>query len=417
MRRKPRILIYTGLLLAVVVADAAAQQVDQIGQKTGRFVSGDWVYKHTVGARGRTGLLRYKTSPVIPGGMFDYVTTPWGKMYWWGTGTEDKALAGWILQAPPDGRVGRQIQPAARTAGSDKIDLDRSGQYMSGYWRFELEVKTLQPGSSSRTGKLLLADRPIGGAELSDYVKTPWGVMYWWGEKPDAAGLAGWLPKMPAGLPGRLIRTAVPTGQSNAQPGQNLPVGQAQPLDLTQPGGYQSGKWKYLYTIWSKGQASEGSMGQLFHDQKAVQAVEIGDAVQTPWGSMYYWGAMQAGSLAGQHGWAPTRPEKLSGRQIDPTSAGIAQVDLTIPGTYKVGKWTYIYLVWNAEGDLAGSTGRLVEGDRQIEGIRTGQKVVTPWGTMWWYGRLADVRGLSGWIPVRPRARDLQEVDSLEGQE
>jgi hypothetical protein len=378
-----------------------AQPPAQLENKTGRFVQGKWIYLHTVTDNGRTGLLRYDGRPVVPSGAFDTVQTPWGKMYWWGAGGEDKTLAGWILQAPPDGREGAAIRPDGKAAGAEQIDLDRSGKYSAGRWRFELALGQTTPGSPVRRGRLLAGDVEVQATAVRDYVKTPWGVMYWWGDKPGADGQAGWLPKVPAGLPGRRIQPVIPVESPNAQPGQQLPG--TNQLDLTRPGGYESGKWKYVYTIWSANQPGQGSMGQLHYDGKLVEATALGDAVRSPWGMMYWWGPLKGKNLAGPHGWLPTRPDAVSGRQVHPATPAIQRVDLTRPGRYAVGKWLYVYLVWNGPEGRSGSTGRLVQSEAEVEGVQIGQRILTPWGTMYWYGRLSDVRGLSGWLPIRPR--------------
>ena len=87
----------------------------------------------------------------------------------------------------------RILGPESARPEAGKIDLNKSGQYAAGLWRYELEVVGVGTPKELRVGRLYYAEHRAGPAELNDYHKTPWGPMYWVGD-PKGPGNHGWMP-------------------------------------------------------------------------------------------------------------------------------------------------------------------------------------------------------------------------------
>jgi hypothetical protein len=78
-----------------------------------------------------------------------------------------------------------------------KIDTGRSGTYDSGSWEYVYEISAKGTRSERRFGKLAFEGWPVTKlmkVKLYDRVRTPWGVMQYFGEKGSYN--AGWLAKM-----------------------------------------------------------------------------------------------------------------------------------------------------------------------------------------------------------------------------
>lgn len=127
MRRAPvclGILLVAGIGLAAPGcggkpgASAAASQGG--GKGTGeQLTSGAWTYRVAITqpgtlSEGRCGELRYDGKPLpAPAGINDFVETPWGNIYWYGSGLEAGLklwdAQGWMRQPRPGYASGRQV--------------------------------------------------------------------------------------------------------------------------------------------------------------------------------------------------------------------------------------------------------------------------------------------------------------------
>ena len=386
--------------LTSAAAVATAQDGDDAG-RAGTFRSGKWEYRHTVSgtagaAQGRAGLLLYDGKAVEPGDLYDYVKTPWGEMFWWGAQRDGSAFAGWLLLTPPGGKRGDRISPDGSTDAADAVDIARSGTYASGRWRFEVEIESKGTAAETTQGKLFWMDKPVKASAARDYVKTPWGVMYFWGDKPDRHGLHGWLPKVPAGLPGQLVNPA---------------AGAVEKVDPDKSGTYTLGNWRYALAVRGLGTRSEARDGALIYSGRTLRGARTGDFVKTPWGTFWWWGARSA--AWGNEGWLPLQPNAEPGRELDP-AAEAARIDLARSGSYQAGGWKLVLLVWGQPGAPSGAYGRLVQKGSEVRGGEIGQALETPWGTLWWWGDLEEAWGRAGWLPVRPEAEAIRK--GVEGK-
>jgi len=75
------------------------------------------------------------------------------------------------------------------------IDTSKSDTYSSGRWEYQYTVSL--PGSKSEGyyGKLLFDDKQVSPPEnINDYYQTPWGKLYWVGQRPVPFGGHEWMP-------------------------------------------------------------------------------------------------------------------------------------------------------------------------------------------------------------------------------
>lgn len=79
----------------------------------------------------------------------------------------------------------------------------------------------------------------------------------------------------------------------------------AQALDPAGPGKYESGEWKYVLSIQSRGTRSEGRCGVLSY-KNAELAAPFGSILKTPFGSLMFLGSTQIKGW-GDHGWLRVR--------------------------------------------------------------------------------------------------------------
>lgn len=389
--------------LAPAVGQDAPDAEDQPDGQGARFVRDKWVYYQQVTSPGRPdetrhGVLEYDGRQVAVPGLHDYVQTPWGTMYFWGD-RSDKGRSGWLLSQPPEDKIGNQISPDAKTAGSDRIDLTRTATYARKQWRYEYEIRIVPGGGKIGTGKLYFADKAVEARNLRDYVRTPWGVMYNWGADADPAGAEyrGWVPKIAIGRPGRRIRVG----------GRRI-----EQISLDKPGDYESGQWQYSYDIHAKGTRSEGRSGKLLYKGKAVQATAAADYVRTPWGVMFWWPRRER--PWGNQGWLPVVPGARMGKLITPDSED-GTIDLAKPGAYQKGHWSYVYTIWARGTETEGSAGQLYYKDKPVKIGKVGDHVQTPWGRMYRYEQLGvSLKGPHGWIPIAPDGQVGQPVDPAQ---
>lgn len=101
------------------------------------------------------------------------------------------------------------------------------------------------------------------------------------------------------------------------QPAASAVEAPAVKADLTRPGTYTAGKWKYTLKRETMGRDTEKSMGTLFYDGKALELKpNVNDYVRTPWGPLYWVGKRLM--TWGPNGWMiqPAEGEKRIGREI-----------------------------------------------------------------------------------------------------
>ena len=107
------------------------------------------------------------------------------------------------------------VAGSALGAAAKKIDTGKSGEYVSGQWKYVYTIRAAGSRSEGRGGVLLLGGRPVEAAAKAaeyDRIRTPWGLMQFFGPKQRPFGGSGWLTKRaydrPLGLKkGRLLRT------------------------------------------------------------------------------------------------------------------------------------------------------------------------------------------------------------------
>lgn len=86
------------------------------------------------------------------------------------------------------------------------------GNHTSGKWEYRYSIANKGTRSEGTFGKLLYDGKelPDGGA-INDHYSTPWGILFWAGNRPVAFGAHGWMPRPAAHRgPGRLL--ADPSG-------------------------------------------------------------------------------------------------------------------------------------------------------------------------------------------------------------
>ncbi len=76
-----------------------------------------------------------------------------------------------------------------------KINLYKSGKYTSGKWGYALEVESAGNQTEKKVGALSYGGQELDlKAQINDFVRTPWGVMYWVGKRRLTWGPQGWMP-------------------------------------------------------------------------------------------------------------------------------------------------------------------------------------------------------------------------------
>ena len=76
-----------------------------------------------------------------------------------------------------------------------KINLFKSGTYTSGKWSYTLEVESGGNQTVKKVGILTYGGQELDlKAQINDFVRTPWGVMYWVGKRRLTWGSQGWMP-------------------------------------------------------------------------------------------------------------------------------------------------------------------------------------------------------------------------------
>ena len=105
-------------------------------------------------------------------------------------------------------------QPA--TSPAEKIDTGSDGTYKSAPWEYRYSISNKGSRSEGCFGDLLYGGKDVPAPqEINDHILTPWGMMYWIGNRAVAFGAHRWMLKpSPSGKSGRLL--ADPSGKQQA---------------------------------------------------------------------------------------------------------------------------------------------------------------------------------------------------------
>jgi len=94
-----------------------------------------------------------------------------------------------------------------------RIDMQRTATYQFKNWAFRLEVERAGGKVASRNGRLAYAGTELDVPAINDYYRTPWGDIYWVGNK-GPGGSRGWSFRQVSGeLRGRLLDPPVPAAK------------------------------------------------------------------------------------------------------------------------------------------------------------------------------------------------------------
>jgi hypothetical protein len=94
----------------------------------------------------------------------------------------------------------KEVKPVALAPSDSErpatVDTNVSGAYESGKWKYDYTIGAKGSRSERRSGALTFDGKPIAGAAASDRIKTPWGVMQYFGDPvADRGWNSGWLLK------------------------------------------------------------------------------------------------------------------------------------------------------------------------------------------------------------------------------
>lgn len=147
------------------------------------------------------------------------------------------------------------------------------------------------------------------------------------------------------------------------------------------------GEWEYVYELHAPGTRSERRIGILRAEglDAALADAEPGDTIHTPWGVM-----ARMPDTPYERGFLL---ERTQGQPIDPTQGTALEVPESLrerDGSWKaeVGPWSYTVLGTAMGSRSERRIGRLRFAGTELVGEREGDYVDTPWGRMWWLGRV-----------------------------
>ncbi len=98
------------------------------------------------------------------------------------------------LPPPPKPGNFKSGEPKAKAKKMSSIDMKKSGHYLAGLWRYEMDVTAPGTREESRVGRLAYAEHRAAPAEINDFHQTPWGPIYWVGNT-KGRGEHGWMPR------------------------------------------------------------------------------------------------------------------------------------------------------------------------------------------------------------------------------
>ena len=88
------------------------------------------------------------------------------------------------------------LLPLAAEEAKPAGDITKPGTYASDKWTYTLESKSAGYKTESRTGTLSYDGQTLKlDAGINDWVRTPWGPLYWVGKRLFTWGDNGWMPK------------------------------------------------------------------------------------------------------------------------------------------------------------------------------------------------------------------------------
>ncbi len=156
-----------------------------------------------------------------------------------------------------------------------KIDLNRSGEYTHGKWRYVLHVSLPGYKREGREGRLEYDGQAVPLGELGDYYETPWGRMTFFPKKILPVGNNGWIPLPPDEKPkGKLLLPPgleVPLGETDN--GKKLSVKLDQVLVVTLPGNVTTG---YSWEIADLDGDALRQLGEIAYQQKSAPPGMVG---------------------------------------------------------------------------------------------------------------------------------------------
>ncbi|MCE5278355.1 MAG: hypothetical protein ABFD92_01275 [Planctomycetaceae bacterium] len=105
-------------------------------------------------------------------------------------------------------------QPA--TSAAAKLDTSKDGTYKSGPWEYRYSIHNAGTRSQGYFGDLFYDGKAVAAPQqINDHLLTPWGMMYWVGDRPVAFGSHRWMPKRsPSGKGGQLLTDPAGKGQA-----------------------------------------------------------------------------------------------------------------------------------------------------------------------------------------------------------
>ncbi len=255
-----------------------------------------------------------------------------------------------------------------------RIDTKKSGTYTSGKWKYVYVISGAGSRKEARGGTLTYDGKPIAGAKRWDRIRTPWGLMQYfglWQDRWHRGQWGGWLIRGTLDTPldltkGRLLPTPE---KSTPKPAK---------IDTKKSGTYTSGKWKYQYTIRAVGSKSERRFSGLTYDGNLIAGAKMFDRIKTPWGMMqYYQMSYVRGWMLELTGGTPINPKKgrllpspekaassgLAPLKLDDSANGKTvsavvgqEIIIRLKGNVTTG---YSWVVGKIEGDALGQVGKV----------------------------------------------------------
>lgn len=93
-------------------------------------------------------------------------------------------------------------EPPQGLIAPPKVDLSKDGTYQSGRWTYDVKLNDKGTRSEGVTGALKYDGKEVHpGAKANDWIRTPWGKLYWMGEAKVRFGRHGWMPEPAKGQP------------------------------------------------------------------------------------------------------------------------------------------------------------------------------------------------------------------------
>ncbi len=88
---------------------------------------------------------------------------------------------------------------------ANAVDLGKPGAYERPPWKYKYDIRAAGTRSESRFGELTYGGKPIPGVERLDRIRTPWGMMQYFGPEQPRFGAGGWVLEPMENDQGRLL--------------------------------------------------------------------------------------------------------------------------------------------------------------------------------------------------------------------